>query len=220
MKGFVWATAALGATAVVALLALRQRQGLVLVSPRPQLVETARARCPDYTLEDNGVCLPVTRQRVPASGLVATTWLNPDVIISAFDVYWRDAPIAPVYRPHLSGDAPVLLVRTHVGASVICPRSLTEARVTHVQQTTDGVWLATITGASANGETQPFTVTGLTSIEATISVGALCPAGTPLGNAGDALVIYVAREGHELAPTAPPPTLVPSAPAPSSTGGP
>ncbi len=193
MKGFVWATAALGATAVIALLALRQRQGVVLVSPPPRLVETANARCPDYTLEDNGVCLPVTKQRVPASGLDATTWLKPDVILSAFDVYWRDAPIAPVHRPHLSSDAPVLLVRTQVGASVVCPMSLTHARVTHVQQTTDGVWLATITGAAANnGGTQRLTVSGLTSMEATTSVGAMCPAGTPLGNAGDALVIYVA----------------------------
>lgn len=211
MKGLVWATAALGATATFAALGLWQRQGVVFVSPPPPRLETAQARCPDYTLEDNGVCLPLSQERVPSSGLDAKTWLAPDGVVSAFDVYWRDAPVSAAHRSRLPGDAPVLLVRTRLGASLSCPTTLTLAQVTHLDRDEAGVWVTTLTGANVKGETQSLTASGLASMAPDAKLGAPCEAGTPLGTAGDALVVYLTpTEPGSPGPSAPHSTAAPS----------
>lgn len=193
MKGLVWATAALATSSVLALLGLRHRQGSLLVSPPPALAATAAARCPDFTLEDNGVCLPIPRPPGASKGLVSVDWVAAADVLSAFHVPWRDAPIPEQLIPKAAADFRVLLVRTRVGSEVRCATALPEPVVTHLGKAPDETWVLTL--GSKSDPSRTVSIANLSKLAANIVVGSACPSGTPLGTSGDALVVWEGK--HE-----------------------
>lgn len=188
MKGLVWATAALGALALLALVAVRERAGVLVVNPPPAIAATAAARCPEFTLEDNGVCLPLPRPSGARKAGVAVSWVAEGDALSAFMVPWRDAPVAPELASALSPSAPALLVRTRVGSPVACAAPFDDAVVTRADQLPSGAWVISLVSHADAART--VTMTGLTALAPQISVGAACPSGGPLGASGDTLVVW------------------------------
>lgn len=217
MNGLALSSITLGVAAIAVLVGLAQRNGVILINTPPSAAPTSHARCPDYSLEDDGVCLPLSPSRVGVSGLDGNDWVSQEDLISSFDVAWRDAPIAPSRRDALPGSTPVRLTRTRVGAPVSCGTALVDARVKHVESTSDGAWLVVVGGVAANGETQRHVLAGLTAVAPALRAGAPCSPTTTLGTSGDVLVHYAERAAPSLEPTATAdsPTL-PTSAAPSS----
>lgn len=192
MKGIVWALALLGAIATLTVVSLRHRQGVVLVSPPPAVVATAEARCPDFTLEDNGVCLPLTRPPGATRTLPTVDWVGADGLVSAFFVPWSDAPVPPSLRSVNSPAGRALLIRTRVGSEVRCGASFASPVITRANQSEDGTWLVTV--AESNDATRKVDITGLTALAPEMRAGSDCPKGAPLGTSGDALVAWGALD--------------------------
>jgi hypothetical protein len=219
MKGLTLGSITLGVAAIAVLAGLTQRKGVILINTPPSAAPTSQARCPDYSLEDDGVCLPLSVPRVGASGLDGNDWVSLEDLISSFDVAWRDAPIAPSRRDDLPRSTPVRLTRTRVGAPVSCGSALEDARIERVESTPDGAWFVAIAGVAANGETQRHVLTGFTAVAPALRAGAPCSPTTELGISGDVLVHYAARAAPptEATATADSSTLPAAATASSST---
>lgn len=176
---------ALGAVSAIA---VQQRQGRIFVSPPPALAAAAMARCPDFTLEDNGVCLPLAR---PAgAGKVPPTidWVSAENMLSALHIPWRDAPVPQQLTTKAPTDFQVLLVRTRVGSEVRCATSLPDPIVAHIGKAPDNTWVLTLAGKSDAART--ISIASLASLAPSISAGSPCANGTPLGTSGDALVVW------------------------------
>jgi hypothetical protein len=188
MKGLVWATALLGAISALALVGLRQRQGALLINPPPAVAATARARCPDFTLEDNGVCLPLSRPTGATKPTAPVEWVSADDLISAFFVPWRDAPVSPSIASTVPADTRALLVRTRVSSEVRCAASFADPVIARVDKTPEGGW--TLTLDSKSDATRTVSVTGLATLAPSATVGTACATGTPIATSGDALVVW------------------------------
>lgn len=187
MKGAFWATLMVCSIAGVAAVALSARHGTFLVSPPPALAATAQARCPDYTLEDDGVCLPISHNRATRSAPESRPrWVPASSELSAFYVASADAPVPPGL-----GELPeaVLLTRTRVGSPVTSALAEPGASVTRIEQLGQ-TWVITLGGDTPKGGRAEVVISGLRAVEPNLQVGSPGAAGTPLGTSGDVLVIW------------------------------
>jgi hypothetical protein len=192
MKGLVWATAVLAAVSALALLGVRQRQGALLVSPPPAIAATALARCPDFTLEDNGVCLPLPRPTSGGKPPGKVDWVSAEALLSAFYVPWRDAPVPQQLIDKAPAEFRALLVRTRVGSEVRCATSLPDPVVSHIGKAPDDTWVLTV-GSKAD-PARTVSIANLTALAPNVLVDSPCANGTILGTSGDALVVW---EGNQ-----------------------
>lgn len=191
MKGVFWATLTVCGIGTAAALALAARQGTLLVSPPPALAATAQARCPDYAIEDDGVCLPISRNRATRSAPESRPhWVPEGSEVSAFYVASSDAPAPPGLGPMPES---VLLVRTRVDSPVTSALAEPGASVTHIEQLT-ATWVVTLSGDAPSGGRKEVVISGLRSVNPNLQVGSPCPITTPLGTSGDVLVIWTKPE--------------------------
>lgn len=187
----------LGLLSLAAIGTVILRHGTLLVAAPAAAATTAAARCPDFALEDEGVCLPLRRATGARPTRPLAGWVPPTDQLSAFELPWKDAPVAPSYRASLAPDAPAVLMRTRVGSRLRCATALSAANIATVESGPEGTWLLTIIGKAPimgkapDEEQVTLGVTGTGALDSKVQPGLACHNGVELGTSGDALVFFI-----------------------------